>query len=62
MNLVYARRDRLSEIFADIGQVTLASVFFHFFVNKYDLKKAIIGLILSIVCWTFSLLLVKIKT
>ncbi|KKQ23962.1 MAG: hypothetical protein US40_C0009G0006 [Candidatus Roizmanbacteria bacterium GW2011_GWC2_37_13] len=61
MDLVYARRNRLSEIFADIGQVTLASVFFHFIVDKYDVERAMIGLILSIVCWTFSLLLVKIK-
>lgn len=62
MKSIYARRNRLSEIMSDVGQVCFASLFFHFILNKYDLMKALVGLLISIACWTFSLLLVKIKT
>jgi cellulose synthase/poly-beta-1,6-N-acetylglucosamine synthase-like glycosyltransferase len=59
MNLIYARRNRLSEIFSDIGQVCFASIFLPFMINGFDILKAIVGLILSLLSWVISLALVE---
>lgn len=61
MSIYYARINRLSEIFMDIGQVSFASIALPFLLNKPDILKALIGIIFSLIFWIVSVLLVKTK-
>jgi hypothetical protein len=61
MNIFNARINRISEIFMDIGQVCFASISLPFLLNKFDIIKALSGIIFSLIFWVVSVLLVKTK-
>jgi len=45
----------------DVGQVCLASIALPFLMNKFDIMKALSGIIFSFAFWTGSVLLVRKK-
>ncbi|MBU2592303.1 MAG: hypothetical protein ABH867_05220 [Patescibacteria group bacterium] len=59
MKLVNARFNKLSDICADIGQVSLASVVIPFLVDGFNLRMAVLGLAVLFLFWLSSLLLAR---
>lgn len=59
MNLVDARFNKLSDICADIGQVSLGSVVIPFLVDEFEPLMVYWGLIISFTFWMLSFLLVR---
>ena len=54
-----AKYNKLSDICSDIAQVSLASVVVPALVDKIDLPKVILGLIIAITFWILSFLFTK---
>ncbi len=57
MNLNDRQLEKLSDIFADIGLVALASVVIPAVFNRLDLQILSAGLIITFGCWAISLAL-----
>lgn len=49
-----SKANKLSEICADISQVSLASVVIPFTFDKYNPELAVFGIIITFMFWTFS--------
>ena len=59
MDLAASRFNKLADICADIGQVSLASVVLPFLFDRFDLRVVILGLAVSFMFWLTSVLLAR---
>ena len=59
MLLTSHQLEKLSDICADIGQVSLASVFVPYFLDTPQPSLALLGLAVSLVFWLFSLIAIN---
>lgn len=62
MNIYKAIINRISEIFADIGQVCLGSLVIPFLqnkINQFVIIKLLVGLFICLIFWIASVLLVN---
>lgn len=59
MNTTDARLNRLSEICANVAQVSLASIVVPFLLEKFDLLVLLWGSVTTITFWFLSLLLAR---
>lgn len=55
MKLTKARLKKLSDIFVDIAQVAFASLVIPFFVDTFDPKLLLLGVVISVGAWVLSL-------
>lgn len=53
------RLDKLSDIISDVGLVALAVVVIPAVIDKFDLFKVVLGLIVTVFLWSFSIWLRK---
>ena len=60
-NLTQQQIDRVADIAADIGQVSLASIAIPFFLDEYRPLLALLGILAAIFFWTISVMFPKLK-
>gem|GEM_PF-6771964 len=59
MRLTNYQYNRFSDIFLTIGEVCFASLFIPFIFGKFDIIKAVIGIVSTLFSWIISLILIK---
>lgn len=59
MNTLTTKVNRISEIFKDIAQVSLASIVIPYILDRSNVRILAIGAITTLLSWYFSVKLVK---
>jgi len=54
-NLSKKQIEKLSDIISDIGLISLAAVVIPSVLDKFDLKRIIVGLLISLILWIVSI-------